>query len=166
MKKDSFWEDLRSGQFASMVREASRGQILSNSRDVHNIIKPLTAGHEDVETMYGIFLNSKNRLMGIEKLFSGSINGASVYPREIVKRMLDLKANALILAHNHPSGNLSPSPQDKHLTRTLHIICSFMHIRLLDHFIIGDGETTYSFADNGLMSTIRDDCQALVEAIL
>ena len=100
MQNESFWEDLRSGQFASMVREASRGQILQNSRDVYNIMKPLTAGHEDVETMYGIFLNSKNRMVGIEKLFSGSITGASVYPREIVKRMITLKANALILAHN------------------------------------------------------------------
>ncbi len=160
MKKDSFWEDLRSGQFASMVREASRGQILQNSRDVHNIIKPLTAGHEDVETMYGIFLNSKNRLVGIEKLFSGSINGASVYPREIVKRMLDLKANALILAHNHPSGCTLPSMEDQNITFRVAMALTAIGACLHDHIIIGDD--FYSMADAGVMKTINSEVKKIL----
>jgi DNA repair protein RadC len=103
--------------------------------------------------MYGIFLNSKNRMVGIEKLFSGSITGASVYPREIVKRMITLKANALILAHNHPSGCTLPSPEDQHITFRVAMALSVLDACLHDHIIIGDD--FYSMADAGFMKTIN-----------
>ena len=78
MQKDKFWEDLKSGMFASMVRETSKGQVLSNSREVYHVLKPLSAGHDDVEAVYGLFLNAKNHLLAIDKLFSspGKIEGA------------------------------------------------------------------------------------------
>ena len=91
MQKDKFWEDLKSGLFASMVRETSKGQTLSNSKEVYHVLKPLVAGHDDVEAVYGIFLTAKNQLLGIEKLFSGSLTGASVYPREVVKACYRVK---------------------------------------------------------------------------
>ena len=69
MQKDKFWEDLKSGMFASMVRETSKGQILSNSREVYHVLKPLSAGHDDVEAVYGIFLNAKNHLLAIDSFF-------------------------------------------------------------------------------------------------
>jgi len=66
------------------------------------------------------------------------------------------------VAHNHPSGKLQPSPQDKQLTRTLYLVCAFMDIKLLDHLIIGQSEKTYSFADHGIMAKIREECSRMV----
>jgi DNA repair protein RadC len=107
------------------------------------------------EILTVIFLDSSHAVLTTEVLAEGTINVNTIYPREIVKRALELNAAALIVAHNHPSGSLNPSPQDLHLTRTLALLCSMMHITLLDHFIIGDG--AYSFADNGVMASIQDD---------
>ncbi len=107
------------------------------------------------EILTVIFLDSSHAVLTTEVLAEGTINVNTIYPREIVKRALELNAAALIVAHNHPSGSLKPSPQDLHLTRTLALLCSMMHITLLDHFIIGDG--AYSFADNGVMASIQDD---------
>jgi DNA repair protein RadC len=86
-----------------------------------------------------------------------------VYPREIVKKALDYHAAALVIAHNHPSGSLQPSSQDMKLTRSLFCICSYMQMQLLDHLIIGDG--AFSFADNGLMESIQQDCRAALAAL-
>ncbi|MDH3330508.1 MAG: hypothetical protein OEM01_14870, partial [Desulfobulbaceae bacterium] len=95
----------------------------------------------------------------------GTVNVNTVYPREIVTAALKKNASALVIAHNHPSGRLEPSSQDRQLTRTLHVVCSFMQINLLDHLIIGDGDSVYSFADHGLMAQIREDCRTVVESI-
>ena len=103
-KKTEFWNDLRSGRFTSMVRESSTGQKLNNSEETYNIMKPLFLEHDDVESFFVIFLNAKNNILGIEKMFSGSITSSSVYPREIVKRVLTLKSTGVVLVHNHPSG--------------------------------------------------------------
>ena len=100
--KERFWQDLKSGKFVSMVKESSKGQTVSNSREVYNITKPLFSQNPDVESLYCIFLDSKNRIIAIEKMFSGSINSSPVYPREIVKKVLSLGATALVVAHNHP----------------------------------------------------------------
>ena len=99
----TFWEDLRSGLIASMIKESSKGNVLANGREVSNIMKPIFARHDDVEKMYCIFLDAKNKIIAIEKMFSGSIRSSAVYPREIVKKVLELKACAIILTHNHPS---------------------------------------------------------------
>ncbi|MEE4240110.1 MAG: DNA repair protein RadC [Desulfopila sp.] len=107
------------------------------------------------EVLTVIFLDSAHTVLTSEILAEGTINVNTVYPREIVKRALELNAAALIVAHNHPSGSMNPSPQDLHLTRSLALLCSMMHIALLDHFIIGEG--AYSFADQGVMATIQED---------
>ena len=87
-----FWEDLKSGHFASMVRESSKGQTVSNSAEVYNILKPLVANHDDIEVLYGIFLDTKNHIIDIQELSRGTLNASAVYPREIVKKVIkDIK---------------------------------------------------------------------------
>lgn len=112
-----------------------------------------------------IYLNAAHAIIDTEVISEGTVTVNTVYPREVVMAALKRNAAALVIAHNHPSGNLKPSSQDEHLTRTLYIVCHFMQIRLLDHLIIGDGEQPFSFADHGLMSKVREDCQPLVETI-
>ncbi len=108
-----------------------------------------------------IFLDSSYAILETEKMAEGTVNVNTVYPREILKRALELNAVALVIAHNHPSGSLKPSPQDIHLTKTLFLLCSLMHLKLLDHIIIGDG--AYSFADDGLMASIDQEVGHVVQ---
>jgi len=85
-----------------------------------------------------LFLDTKNRVIEFEELFVGSLNSAEVYPREVVKQALKHNANAVILAHNHPSGDCKPSHSDIQITHTLRDALSLMDIKVLDHLIIGD----------------------------
>ena len=77
-----FWKDLKSGKFASMVRDSVKAQQLSNSSEVYNIMKPLFAEQDDVEVVYGIFLDTRNKVLSIERLFSGTISSAMIYPQK------------------------------------------------------------------------------------
>jgi DNA repair protein RadC len=152
-----FWEDLKTGKFAQMVKEESKGQEISGAADAYHVLKPLFAENDDVEALYCIFLNGQNHVMAIEKMFSGTINSASIFPREIVKRVLALKASAVLMAHNHPSGNTQPSAEDKVIT--WRVIFSLMTIDVLlhDHLIIGNGY--HCFSDEDWMRTAKDKCQ-------
>jgi DNA repair protein RadC len=107
-----------------------------------------------------IFLDSSHAIIDSEIIAEGTINTTTVYPRELVLRALAHHAAAMIVAHNHPSGSLQPSRQDRHLTRSLFLVSSFLDIHLLDHLIIGDG--SYSFADNGLMDEIKEECTLIL----
>jgi len=149
----TFWEDLKSGHFVSMVKETSQGQILSNSQEVYNVMKPLFAENDDVETVYCIFLNTKNRILAIEKMFSGTISSSAIYPRELVKRIIALKSSAIVMTHNHPSGFVEPSPEDKAITIRMAIAVASIDVTLHDHIIIGDG--FYSMADKGMLKSVR-----------
>lgn len=97
-----------------------------------------------------LFLDNQHRVIQLEELFRGTIDGASVYPREVVKRALHHNAAAVIFAHNHPSGIAEPSRADQLITDKLKQALALLDIRVLDHFIIGDGEP-YSFAEHGLL---------------
>ena len=97
-----------------------------------------------------LFLDNKNRVIQLEELFKGTIDGASVYPREVAKRALFHNASAVIFAHNHPSGINEPSQADKQITDKLKQVLNLFDIRVLDHFIIGDGQP-YSFAEHGFL---------------
>ncbi|MFZ2451780.1 MAG: DNA repair protein RadC [Methylovulum miyakonense] len=97
-----------------------------------------------------LFLDNQHRVIQFEELFRGTIDGASVYPREIAKRALHHNAAAIIFAHNHPSGIAEPSQADQHITDKLKQALALFDIRVLDHFIIGDG-LPYSFAEHGLL---------------
>jgi DNA repair protein RadC len=153
-EKALFWEDLKSGRFASMVRESSKGQLLSNSREAYNILKPLFAKHADIEQAYFIFLNAKNKIISIEKLFSGTLTSSCIYPREVVKRLLILGAGAFIIGHNHPSGDPSPSLMDHSITKRICIAAAVIEASLHDHLIIGNGY--FSMADAGYLKKISN----------
>jgi DNA repair protein RadC len=149
----TFWEDLKSGHFVSMVKETSQGQTLSNSQEVYNVMKPLFAENDDVETVYCIFLNTKNRILAIEKMFSGTISSSAIYPRELIKRIIALKSSAIVLTHNHPSGFVEPSAEDKAITVRIAIALASIDVTLHDHIIIGDG--FHSMADSGWLKSVR-----------
>ena len=159
MEKSKFWTDLISGHFASMVKESSKGKRLSSSLEVFNVMKPMFAQADDVETMYCIFLNTKNRVIGIEKVSEGTINHAAVYPREIVKRLLKNKASAAVLVHNHPSGDPEPSAEDKQLTIKIIVALFSIDTQLHDHMIIGDGY--HSMADTGFIKSVNKSVKNL-----
>ena len=93
-------------------------------------------------------LDAQHRLISYRSLFSGTINAANVYPREIVKQALADQAVAVILAHNHPSGVAEPSQADRRITEKIQQAMALMDIRVLDHIVVGDG-CTISFAERG-----------------
>lgn len=96
--------------------------------------------HQKHEVFACLFLDTKHRVLAFEPLFYGTIDGASVYPRQVVKRALAHNAAALILSHNHPSGVSEPSQADRLLTARLKEALALIDVRILDHFIVGDGE--------------------------
>lgn len=97
-----------------------------------------------------LFLDNRHRLIACEELFAGTINTAPVYPREVVRRALLHNAAAVILSHNHPSGDPEPSNADARITEELQQALALVDIRLLDHFVIGEGRPV-SFAERGLL---------------
>ena len=97
-----------------------------------------------------IYLDNRHRVLEFEELFRGTVDGTSVYPREVVKRALSVNAAAVILAHNHPSGVAEPSQADERITKRIGSALSLVDIRLLDHLVIGDGAAT-SLASRGLL---------------
>jgi DNA repair protein RadC len=102
------------------------------------------------EVFAAIFLDNRHRVLGFEELFFGTIDGASVHPRVVVQRALDLNAAAVIFAHNHPSGVAEPSRSDEALTRRLREALGLVDIRVLDHLVVGS-EGIVSFAERGLL---------------
>ncbi|MGO1296242.1 MAG: RadC family protein [Vibrio sp.] len=102
------------------------------------------------EAFYLLFLDNQHRVICDEVLFEGTIDAASVYPREVVKRALYHNAAAVILAHNHPSGIAEPSQADRRITTRLADALGLVDIRVLDHFVVGDGDVV-SFAERGWM---------------
>ncbi len=115
------------------------------------------------EAFTAIFLDAGHAIIDTQVMARGTVSSNTIYPRELVKQALQYNAAAMVVAHNHPSGNLEPSPQDLHLTRTLYLACSFMNITLLDHLIIGHSERTYSFADHGRMASIGKECSRMLD---
>lgn len=97
-----------------------------------------------------LFLDNRHRVIRYEELFRGTIDGASVHPREVVRRVIETNAAAVIFAHNHPSGVAEPSEADLAITRRLKEALALIDVRVLDHIIVGDGRGT-SFAERGLL---------------
>lgn len=102
------------------------------------------------EVFLVLYLDAKHRLIEGEELFRGTLTQTSVYPREVVKGALNRNAACVVLAHNHPSGDLSPSRSDELLTETLKSSLMLVDVRVLDHFIVG-GDQVMSFAERGLL---------------
>ena len=116
-----------------------RDSALESPQAVRDYLKARLR-HEPHEVFACLFLDAKHRVLAFEVLFHGSIDSASVYPRQLVKRALAHNAAALILTHNHPSGVAEPSQADRQLTRRLTDALALVDVRVLDHFIVGDGE--------------------------
>jgi DNA repair protein RadC len=107
-----------------------------------------------------LFLNSQNRILSVEDLFEGTLTTSTVYPREIIRRALEVHAAALVFAHNHPSGDPKPSRDDIRITRDLFWAGRIMGVRVLDHLIIGEGQYT-SLADLGYMGRFQKEIDSL-----
>lgn len=138
-------------QFAkSVIRQKFlRKSVLKNPDDTREyLIHELSLCESEVFCC--LFLDNRHRVIAFEPLFNGTINGASVHPREVVKKVLSHNAAAVIFAHNHPSGVPEPSQADIQLTNRLKDILSVIDVRTLDHFVIGSGEAV-SFAERGLV---------------
>lgn len=95
-----------------------------------------------------LFLDTQHRLIAFEELFQGTLDSCAVHPRQVVERALALNAAAVILAHNHPSGVAEPSAADRHITERLREALGLVDIRVLDHFVVGEGRAA-SFAERG-----------------
>lgn len=133
----------------ALSEEMRHTDALNSPAAVRNYLRLALAGKAH-EVFCGVFLDSQNRVLAVEELFRGTLSQASVYPREVVKRALAHNAAAIILAHNHPSGIAEPSHADENLTQALKAALALVDVRVLDHFIVGCGETI-SFAERGLL---------------
>ncbi|MEO7775763.1 MAG: DNA repair protein RadC [Steroidobacteraceae bacterium] len=132
-----YCEELKSGP-ALQAPQATRAFLIAQLRDRPH------------EMFCCLHLDNRHRLIAFEELFRGTIDGASVHPREVVKQALARNAAAVILAHNHPSGVAEPSQADELITARLKDALALVDIRVLDHLIVGDG-CCVSFAERGLL---------------
>ena len=127
----------------------SRRQQLTSPTAVRNYLALNLQGLEH-EVFWGVYLDSQNRVLAIEEAFRGTLTQTSVYPREIVKAALRHNAGAAIFAHNHPSGIAEPNHADEVLTQALKQALALVDVRVLDHFIVGEG-SILSFSERGLL---------------
>jgi DNA repair protein RadC len=133
----------------ALTQEMRGADNLGSPQAVRNYLR-LRLEHRPVEVFMGIFLDAQNRLISAQELFSGTLTQTSVYPREVVKSALRHNAASVIFAHNHPSGVAEPSRADEVLTQSLKQALALVDVRVLDHFIVGQG-ATLSFAERGLL---------------
>jgi len=124
-------------------------ECFQNPDDVKTFLK-LRLAHLKSEVFAVLFLDNRHRLLSFDEMFHGTIDGASVHPREVVRRALEHNAAAVILAHNHPSGVAEPSRADKALTSRLRDALALIDCRVIDHIVVG-AEETVSFAERGLI---------------
>jgi len=130
-----------------LAETLKRGEALTSPQQTQLYLSCVLRDRQR-EAFYILFLDNQHRVIQDEILFEGTIDAASVYPREVVKRALHHNAAALILAHNHPSGIAEPSQADRRITNRLTDALALVDIRILDHFVVGDGEIV-SFAERG-----------------
>ena len=131
---------------------AQPGSALESPAAVRDYLRLQIAG-EPHEVFATLFLDAKHRVLAFEVLFHGTIDGASVYPRQVVKRALHHNAAACILAHNHPSGVAEPSQADRTLTKRIKDALELVDVRVLDHMVIGgdQGMAVTSMAEMGFV---------------
>ena len=131
-----------------LFEQISRGDALCSPAQTRQFLSVQLASYPH-EVFAVLFLDNRNRVIAFEKMFFGTIDGASVYPREVVRLALQKNAAAVIFAHNHPSGVAEPSHADEQITQRLKDALALIDIRVLDHFVIGD--EVVSFAERGLL---------------
>ncbi|WP_408494292.1 RadC family protein [Paraburkholderia xenovorans] len=131
----------------SLVHKMRKRSLMNSPEAVEDYLRLLIGGRPQ-EIFIALFLDARHRLIRCEECARGTITRMAVYPREIVRRALSLNAASLIVAHNHPSGEVQPSASDQSLTHTLRDALALMDMRLIDHLVIG-ADSTYSFARAG-----------------
>jgi len=131
-----------------LFEQLTRGDALCSPTQTRHYLAAQLAGFPH-EVFACLFLDNRNRVICFEKMFYGTIDGASVYPREVVSMALKRNAAAVIFAHNHPSGVAEPSQADEQITQRLKEALALVDIRVLDHFVVGD--EVVSFAERGLL---------------
>lgn len=141
-------EEILHAARTTLNRRFRRGKALTSPNHSIEYLQ-VQLGHLEHEVFTILWLDNRNQILEFETLFRGTIDGASVYPREVVKSALIRNAAACILAHNHPSGISDPSEADKRITTRLKAALALVDVRLLDHIIVG--ETCTSMADLGLI---------------
>ncbi len=132
-----------------LEQELLRGEALTSPSDALGFLRVRLRDRRR-EVFCGLFLDTRHRVVHWEELFLGSIDGACVYPRIVAEKALLLGASAVIVAHNHPSGVCEPSLADQAITRRLKDALALLEIRLLDHFVIGEG-VPVSLASRGML---------------
>jgi len=131
-----------------LFEQLVRGDALCSPQQTRQFLSAQLADYPH-EVFACLFLDNRNRVIAFEKMFYGTIDGASVYPREVVRLALKKNAAAIIFAHNHPSGVAEPSHADEQITQRLKEALALVDIRVLDHFVVGD--EIVSFAERGLL---------------
>ncbi len=125
------------------------GDALTSPQHTRSYLSARLRGYP-YEVFACLFLDNQHRVIEYEELFQGTIDGASVHPREVVRRAISHNAAAVILAHNHPSGVAEPSSSDTQITQRLKDALALVDVRVIDHIVVGDGEMT-SLAERGLL---------------
>ena len=125
------------------------GSYLANSDEVKAYLR-LHLACEEREVFAALYLDAQHRVIAFDRISVGTLTQTSVYPREVVRAALGLGAASVVLAHNHPSGNVTPSAADQGLTRTLKSALALVDVRVLDHVIVG-GHAALSMAERGLI---------------
>jgi DNA repair protein RadC len=125
------------------------GSFLNDSSDVYDYLRH-SMRDLGLEMFKVIYLDARQAVMHVEDLFQGTLSYNVIYLRELLRRCLQYNAAAIVVAHNHPSGDPTPSVEDKNLTRDVVFATSLIEVRLLDHVIVGE-ESFYSFSDRGLI---------------
>lgn len=134
-----------------MLTELEQGDIMSNSLTTKRYLRVLLSKYE-CEVFVVLFLDNQNRVLNYKKMFVGTVNTVTVYPRDIAREALKRNATSIILAHNHPSGNPHPSNADLVLTQKITAVCEICNINVIDHVIISRNHET-SLAELGFLST-------------
>jgi DNA repair protein RadC len=142
-------EEILNAARAVLARRVRRGTQLTSPKLVRDFLT-LKLGALEYEVFCCAYLDNRHRLIEFVELFRGTIDGASVHPREVVKQALQLNAAAVIFAHPHPSGIAEPSQADELITRRLRESLALVDIRVLDHLIVAGGDVV-SFAERGLL---------------
>lgn len=132
-----------------LSEELKRKAVFPHPQSVTDYLKVHFSGRE-YESFVVLYLDAQNSLIEVEELFRGTLTQTSVYPREVVKSALRFNAAAVMLSHNHPSGSVTPSRADEHLTQTLKAALALVDVRVLDHLVIA-GNNALSFAETGLL---------------
>lgn len=133
----------------AMAEQLRARQVLDTPEALAHYLQ-LHLAHRGHEVFAVLFLDAQHRMIALEEMFRGTLAETSVYPREVVVRALDLQAAAVVLAHNHPTGLVHPSRADEALTRGLRAALALVDVRVLDHVIVGPGQSL-SMAQQGLM---------------